>query len=139
VTRLHSNTSLTTGVASAQVHVRPCMPSTPADIRKVVASNKVAPFLQEFGDLARVSLRLQTSTLAICPSTNDEPMCRLCGEGGEEPESPTHLVTDCKGLPQDMGEERARMHFDRALQVRIETQGKKLLPIGYAERGSTCG
>jgi hypothetical protein len=112
-----------------QRHVRPCMPSNREDIRKVIASNKVASFLQEFGDMARAALRLQAPILAVCPSTNGEPICKLCGE---EPESPTHLVTDCSGLPQDMRQERARMHADRAMQVRIETLGKKLLPMGYA-------
>jgi hypothetical protein len=112
-----------------QDHIRPCMPSTHKDIRKAVASNKVAPFLREFGDMARAALRLQAPILAICPSTNGEPMCQLCGK---EPESPSHLVNWCRGLPQDMLEERTRMNFERAMQVRFETRGKKTLPYGYA-------
>jgi hypothetical protein len=97
-----------------QTHVRPCTPSTREDTRKVVASSKVATFLQEFGDAARAALRLQAPTLATCPSTNGEPVCKLCGE---EPESPKHLVTACSGLPQDTRQERVRVHTDRALQV----------------------
>lgn len=74
-----------------QTHVRPSMPGNLEDIRKVIASNKVASFLQEFGDMARAALRLQAPILAVCPSTNGEPMCKLCGE---QPESPTHASRD---------------------------------------------
>jgi hypothetical protein len=107
-------------------HAKPCVPDTLEATLQVVKSNKVAPFLREFGDAARAALSLKAPTLAVAPSTTGEPVCQLCGV---EPESPRHLVNWCTGLPCDV--------VERSLQVRGATRGKKTLPFGYAT--SVCG
>jgi hypothetical protein len=79
-------------------YLQACVPSTFEETLKAVTTNKVAPFLQSAGDLGRATLRLQAETLAVFPSRagRPEPMCALCGR---EPETPTHLLHRCRGLP----------------------------------------
>jgi hypothetical protein len=81
VTSSHTSTSLT-GVAP-KVHVRPCVPSTREDTRKVVASNEVAPFLRESGDVARAAFRLQAPVLASDPFLHQR--CASCAGRSPSP------------------------------------------------------
>jgi hypothetical protein len=79
--------------ASLAPHLKACLPSTVEQILRVVESKKVAPFL---------ALTLATRPPGSQPS--DEPLCALCRE---TPESPTHLIHHCSGLPKAMRGERA--------------------------------
>jgi hypothetical protein len=99
-------------------HPKPCLPSSVKQTLLVVESKNAAPFLSELGDTGRAALRLQAPTLATCPPgprPTGEPQCALCHQ---QPESPTHLLHHCSGLPADTRAERAGLTKTRAFEVR---------------------